>query len=290
VDAPTGREGIVMGLLDLFWIFFLISVLQPVLRQRLVEASRRRMIAQIEQQRGSRLILLVHRQETMSFLGFPVMRFIDVNDAEAVIRAVDLTGPDTPLDLVLHTPGGLALPSLQIARAIDRHKGKVTVHVPHYAMSGGTLIALAADEIVMSPHAVLGPLDPQIGRYPAPSILRVVEQKPIAEIDDETLILADIARKAISQLARAIDGLLRERLGAEAAVRIATALTSGARTHDSPITCDDARELGLPVQDAMPREILLLMNYFPQPVRRVRTVEYLPVPRGKPHRALPSGR
>jgi len=43
----------------------------------------------------------------------------------------------------------------------------VTVFVPHYAMSGGTLIALTADEIVMDPNAVLGPVDPQIGNMPA---------------------------------------------------------------------------------------------------------------------------
>jgi len=241
-----------MGIFDLLWILLLISTLQPVLRQRLVDASRRRMIAEIEQRRGSRVILLVHRQETMSVLGFPVMRFIDVNDAEALIRAIDLAGPDVPLDVVLHTPGGLALPSLQIARAIRRHRGKVTVHVPHYAMSGGTLIALAADEILMSPHAVLGPLDPQLGRYPAPSILRVLEQKPLADIDDETLVLADLARKAIDQLDRAIRELVGERVGPDGAARIAAELTRGARTHDNPITCDEARALGLPVSEALP--------------------------------------
>src|SRR3954454_16160490 len=113
----------------------------------------------------------------MSFLAFPVLRYIDVNDAEEVIRAIHLTDKDVPIDLVLHTPGGLVLASVQIARAIKAHKGKVTVFVPHYAMSGGTLIALAADEIVMDNHAVLGPVDPQLGKYPAASLLKVVKTK-----------------------------------------------------------------------------------------------------------------
>src|SRR6202035_767242 len=99
--------------------------------------------------------------------------------------------------------GGLVVAALQIARAIRNHKAKVTVFVPHYAMSGGTLIALAADEIIMSPHAVLGPVDPQLEQSPAASLLRVIEQKPIAEIDDRTLILADIGRKAIAQVKKA---------------------------------------------------------------------------------------
>ena len=55
-------------------------------------------------------------------------------------------------------------------------------------MSGGTLIALAADEIVMSEYAVLGPVDPQLGEYPAASILKAVAKKPVAETEDKTLI------------------------------------------------------------------------------------------------------
>ena len=73
------------------------------------------------------------------------------------------------------------LAALQIARAIHKHQGKVTAFVPHYAMSGGTLVALAADEIVMSAYAMLGPVDPQLGEYPAASILKAVAKKPVAE-------------------------------------------------------------------------------------------------------------
>ena len=51
-------------------------------------------------------------------------------------------------------------------------------------MSGGTLIALAADEIVIDGNAVLGPIDPQLGEFPAASVLKVVERKPIDKIDD----------------------------------------------------------------------------------------------------------
>src|SRR6266567_2497797 len=189
---------------DVIWFFFLFSALQPVLKQRYLEASRQRLIAKIERERGSRVILLVHRQEQMSFLGFPVYRYIDVNDSEEVLRAIHLTDPTVPLDLVLHTPGGLVLAALQIARAIHKHKGKVTVFVPHYAMSGGSLIALAANEIVMSEYAVLGPVDPQLGQYPGASILRAVAKKPIEKIKDDTLILADQAEKAMSQVCHSV--------------------------------------------------------------------------------------
>src|SRR3989441_11627501 len=87
--------------------------------------------------------------------------------------------PEQPLDLILHTPGGLVLAAEQIAKALVEHKGKVTVFMPHYALSGGTLIALTADEVVMDPNAVIGPVDPQVGGLPAASILEPLElEKP----------------------------------------------------------------------------------------------------------------
>lgn len=269
-----------MGIMDIFWLFFIISALQPVLQRRFLESMRTRKIAQIERQRGTRLILLVHRQETMSLLGFPLMRYIDVNDSEEVLRAIQMTDDEVPLDIVLHTPGGLVLAALQIARAIKAHKGKVTVFVPHYAMSGGTLIALAADEIVMCRHSVLGPIDPQIGQMPAASLLKVVEQKPIAEIDDQTLIMADVGRKAIRQLEAAATELLSKHMKEEVAREVATKLATGTWTHDYPISADEARSLGLPVSTDMPNGILELMTLYPQPVRRQSGgVEYLPIPR-----------
>jgi ClpP class serine protease len=264
-NAVAERQESRMTFNDIFWMFFMFTALQPVLRQRMLEAMRTRKIAQLEGERNSRVILLVHRQETMRFLGFPVARYIDINDSEDVLRAIQMTDDELPLDIVLHTPGGLVLAALQIAWAIREHKGKVTVFVPHYAMSGGTLIALSADEIVMSKHAVLGPIDPQLGQSPAASLLKVVEQKPISEIDDETLIKADVGRKAIAQVKQAATDLLKRKMTEDNAVALAEKLSSGTWTHDYPIMVSTAKELGL----------------YPQPVRQQSGggVEYLPVPR-----------
>src|SRR6267154_35885 len=216
-----------MDLTQIFWLFFMLSALQPTIRQRMLDASRRRAIARIESERGSRVVLLVHRQETMSLLGFPVYRYIDINDSEEVLRAIHLTDPEIPIDLALHTPGGLVLAATQIARAVLKHKGKVTVFVPHYAMSGGTLIALAASEIIMADHAVLGPVDPQLGQSPAASIIKVVREKPIAEIDDQTLIMADQAEKAIAQMRAEVGDLLSNKYPAEKKEELAKLLTGG---------------------------------------------------------------
>lgn len=265
-----------MGMMDLFWIFMALSALEPVIRRRMLDATRMRMLAKIENERNSRVILLVHRQETMGFLGFPVVRYIDINDSQEVLRAIHMTDEDVPLDLVLHTPGGLVLAAVQIARAVRQRKGKVRVIVPHYAMSGGTLIALAADEIIMSRHAVLGPVDPQLGEYPAASLLKVVRDKPISEVDDATLIRADIAEKALRQVRDTVRELLGDRMPSEQADRLAEMLSQGRWTHDYPITASAAKEMGLAVNTEIPDVFLQLMTLYPQPTRQSAAVEYLP--------------
>jgi ClpP class serine protease len=269
-----------MSLIDLLWIFLLLSSLQPVFRQRILEAQRLRAFRRLEQERKSRAIGLIHRQETMSFLGFPVARYIDIEDSERLLRAIQLTDREVPIDLILHTPGGLVLAAAQIAQALRRHEARVTVFVPHYAMSGGTLIALAADEIVMADNAVLGPVDPQLGQSPAASIIKVLDRKPIAEIDDETIIQADMAEKALRQVTRTVRTLIGDRLPEEKATALANLLSAGTWTHDYPITVGEAREMGLNVSTAMPPVIFDLMQLYPQTSQRRPSVEYIPLPYG----------
>jgi ClpP class serine protease len=280
-----------MDLINLFWLFLIISSLQPVFRQKILEAARVRMIREIERLRKSRVIVLIHRQETLSLLGFPIARYIDIQDSENILRAIKLTDPEIPIDLIVHTPGGLVLASEQIAFALCKHKAKVTVIVPHYAMSGGTMIALAADEILMDENAVLGPVDPQIGQHPAASILKVLEQKDINEIDDQTLILADISKKAIRQVEGTLTSILASNMAEKDAKRIAKTLASGKWTHDYPITVAEARALGLNVSTEVPEEVYKLMNLYPQQTQRRPSVEYVPVPYApRPGRPAGDGR
>lgn len=263
---------------NLLWIFLILASLAPLIRQRMLEASRVRLLHQLEQKRSSRVIALIHRQENMTFLGFPMARYIDIQDSEEVLRAIKMTDEQIPLDIILHTPGGLVLASEQIANALAKHPGKVTIFVPHYAMSGGTLLALAADEIVMDENAVLGPVDPQIGQYPAVSILNVLETKDHNKIDDETLILADISRKAIRQVKETIQRIGCCHYTPEQSAKLADALASGQWTHDYPISVDEGRQLGLNISTDIPAEIYQLMNLYPQSGQRRPSVTYIPMP------------
>lgn len=274
-----------MDLGSIVWLLFLLLLVFPVLSHRLLDMRRARALSVLQRKRGTRVIAMIHRQETVGVLGVPFYRFIDIEDSEAVLRAIRLTDDATPIDLVLHTPGGLVLASEQIAYALRRHPAKVTVIVPHYAMSGGTLLALAADEILMDAAAVLGPVDPQIGDMPAASLVRVVERKPLERLDDRTLVMADVAEKAVRHMKQVVRELVTERVGTKDADSLAEELAGGHYTHDDPITVEEARGLGLPVETGLPEEVYELMALFAQAGRRRPSVQYVPLAPQPPSQA-----
>lgn len=261
---------------SLLWLVLLVLALQPLLAGRWFTLQRLRAIRNVEQKHGSRVITMIHRQEKRSLLGMAVSRHIDLEDAQTIIAAIKETPANLPIDLVLHTPGGLVLAAMQIARAVEAHPAKVTVYVPVYAMSGGTLIALAADEIVMGEFSVLGPIDPQIMGLPAASIARVPKIKPVEHVFDLTLVLADVSEKALAQVKKGAVELLTPQMEQEKAEALAEKLAGGQWTHDYALTCEEARVLGLPVRLGMPREILDLMKLYPQPVQK-SSVEFVPI-------------
>ena len=260
----------------LFWIFIAITLLQPLLAARWYVVRRAQAIRAIEKLHGTRVITMIHRQERRSLFGFAISRHIDLEDAQTIIAAIKDTPEDMPIDFVIHTPGGLVLAAMQIARAVEAHKAKVTVYVPVYAMSGGTLIALAADEIVVGEFSVLGPIDPQIAGLPAASIVKARDSKPVDEVFDLTLVLAGMAEKALVQVKQGAVELLTPRMEKSAAEALAAKLAGGQWTQDYALTASEARALGLPVKVGMPPEVMRLMSLYPQPIQR-SGVEYLPI-------------
>jgi ClpP class serine protease len=259
----------------LLLILFAFITLQPFFMGRWLATKRAQAIRAMEKANSSRVITMIHRQEKRSLFGFSVSRHIDLEDAQTIIAAIKETPIERPIDLVLHTPGGLVLAAMQIARAVEAHPAKVTVYVPVYAMSGGTLIALA-DEIVLGEFSVLGPIDPQIAGLPAASIVRARDSKPVEHVFDLTFVLADISEKALAQVKKGAVELLTPRLDQATAEKLASQLAGGHWTHDYALTAHEARDIGLPVKVGMPLEVLELMKLYPQPVER-SGVEFLPI-------------
>ena len=277
-----------MDPLSLLWLFFILASLQPAVQRQTMLLQRRHALNVLSRKREATVITLIHRQESLSLLGFPVVRYIDIDDAEGVLQAIRATPSERPIEIILHTPGGLVLAAQQIAAALADHTAKVTAVVPHYAMSGGTLIALAADEIVLDAHAALGPVDPQLGQYPAASVVAAAERP--GDHEDQTLIMADVARKALAQVEGFTARLLEPHLGAERARETAELMASGIWTHDHPLQPPELRLLGLPVTVGVGDLERALMTLYPQPRGRTPAVEYVPGPPAPtlpPRRELP---
>jgi ClpP class serine protease len=273
-----------MDLGNLFTVLLFGLLVVPVVQRWALASRRARALSALQRALGTRVIAMIHRQETVGLLGVPLYRFIDLEDSEEVLRAIRLTPAETPIDFVLHTPGGLVLAAEQIAYALRRHPAKVTVLVPHYAMSGGTLLALAADEIRMDAAAVLGPVDPQLGDLPAASLVRVAAKKPVERMDDRTLVMVDVAEKAVRHMKQVVRELVLERAGPGEADSLAEELAGGHYTHDDPITVDEARGLKLPIETGLPLEVYSLMGLFPQAGRRRPSVQFVPLPTPPPER------
>ncbi|VVB71513.1 Serine dehydrogenase proteinase [uncultured archaeon] len=282
LEAQTGMDfGSLIN--NLWFILFILLFLIPMAQRNYLQMARKRVLARLGKVRGTQVITLIHRQETISFLGIPLARYIDIDDSERVLRAIRAAQKDVPIDIIMHTPGGLALAATQIAMALKAHPAKKTVIVPHYAMSGGTLIALAADKIIMDPHAALGPVDPQLGdqqgSYPATSLIQVVSKKKVDEIDDKTLIYAEEARKALDQMKALLKKILEGKCGGDKLETIIEEFVSGKYTHDRPFMGDEAKALlGDCVQTDVPEEVYELMDLYRMEAGRSRPgVEYVPL-------------
>jgi ClpP class serine protease len=266
-----------LAAIPVLYILGVVADIRARFRKRERDArERKERLARVQARRKARVIAIIHREEMLPGFPVPLRGFIRQDDAEDVLAAIRATNPNRPLDIILHTPGGVVLHALQIARAIKAHKGKKTVFVPHLAMSGGTLIALAADEIVMSEHAVLGPIDPQIGGAPAASWLKIVKDKPIASVEDETLLLADVSQKVLDQMRRQACELMQGNYSHDGSCAISDLLASGKWSHDYPITVPEAQELGLHVSTAMPADIIDLAALYARSDVRRTSVYYTP--------------
>lgn len=227
-------------------------------------AWRQSIIESLEHERGTKVITMIHKKELWTRPG--EAEEIGIEDTTKVLLEFRKTPIDKPVDLILHTPGGFAVAAQMMAMAIKFHRGKVTVMVPFYAFSGGSMMSLAADEIRMEKYSVLGPVDPQVptpdGMYPAGSLAALVKMKPIQNITDRMVILADAGNLEIENAKSFVMWLLDGKMPKDQAERVADFLSRGVMTHGTPITLDVARMLGLNVVEGVPEKVYELFKTF----------------------------
>ncbi|MGA7676070.1 MAG: hypothetical protein WCA78_13625 [Rhizomicrobium sp.] len=176
-----------------------------------------------------------HREELTAREAFEVL---------AEIRAVD---KNAPLNIVLHTPGGMRLAGEMIANAL-KDRANTTAYVPYCAMSAGTMIALATEKVVMGRHASLGPIDTQLVGFPMDSYARLLKEKPVQHISDIWLMLSYLAEKDLKNAKqRACDLLNRKHFQNPDACSLTDFLVSGDMPHSERIGRDRAAEFGVNV-------------------------------------------
>ncbi len=252
-----------MGTIDLITILFFLFILYPLARDFFVKQSITGLIKKLSQKRNSRVITLIHTKGAAGLFGLISSDYINIDNAEEIVRIIRETPKNKPIDLILHTSGGLVLASRQIAAALAGHPAKVTAIIPHYAMSAGTSLAFACDEILMDKNAVLGRVDPQIFGIPAVSITRVMQEKTMVSVDDKTVVLADISQKALRQVEEFTRELLKTSgYSDETVSSIIDVFLMSELTHDFPVTFGQAQKLGLNVSSDVPEDAYKILGIY----------------------------
>lgn len=227
-------------------------------------AWRQKIIEGLERERGTKVITMIHKKELWTEPGEDPE--IGIEDTVKVLMEIQKTPPNKPIDMIIHTPGGYAVAAQMMAMAIKFHPAKVTVMIPFYAMSGGSLMSLAAGEIRMEKYSVLGPVDPQIptpgGMHPAGALATLMKTKPIQTISDKMVILAESGNLEVENAKAFVMWLLEGKMDEQQAERVADFLARGYMSHATPITLDVARTLGLNVVEGVPDKVYELFKTF----------------------------
>jgi len=200
-------------------------------------------------------------------------QYLSTREAFEILAEIRSAGSDTPIDIILHTPGGEAF-ACELIASVLKDRPNTTSYVPYCAMSAGTIIALATEKVVMGRYAVLGPIDTQYGPFPAESLKRLVKEKPIQNIEDFTVLLSYLAEKEVRNAKqRACDLLNKKHFGSDDACALTDFLVSGDLPHSEQINRDRAVQLGVNIakEDCPPpvyqmvESRLALLNASPGP-------------------------
>ena len=216
-------------------------------------ARRAQIIREIEEERGTKVITLIHRKEPWGTEG-PV-----IEESERILQQIRETPADKPIDLILHTTGASTFAAHMIAMALYFRKSKVTVIIPFYALSNGTLLALAGDEILMEKYSILGTVEPHFGGMPAAPVMSLTTRIPAEMVSDFMILLADRARMETEHTREFLRWLLKKQMNDEQAEQVTDFLVKGGVTVSTPITLDVVRAMGLKV-NAVPEKVYQLFG------------------------------
>ena len=196
---------------------------------------RQLLISDIEQETGRSLVVYFASADAG----------INHQDAEDLYEVMEAIEKNKGIDLYLQTRGGSVDATEKIIRFLRGRFGNYRVIVPNWAKSGGTLIALAAERIIMGTMSELGPIDPQYfdPKYGAVACELLENAKEIPSyIQKQMALTVD----GVKELAKEF---LKERVKEEEIDKVVNQLSSvhSYGSHAAVIDFHEAKEIGLPV-------------------------------------------
>lgn len=199
------------------------------------------------------------------------------------ILSLDSTNRERPIALFLYSRGGRLEAPWKIVTMIRSYRNSFYVIVPYRAYSAATLLAMGADRIIMTRKAELGPIDPSLqlsGHGLEPPVKLVLNELGVEDVagyirflrervgltDQEPLsrlvqvlaqeltpaLLGNIERiySHIRLVANKLLSLHRPPFDQQHIARVIEALTEKTYLHGHGIGRNEAREIGLDIDDA----------------------------------------
>jgi len=128
--------------------------------------SRIELMKRIERERNSGVICYITGDRESRVPGINLKTQIGEDVIPVLFRYLELMGKKDNIDLFLYTRGGDMVVPIRIVKLIRNYCKKFSILIPYRAHSAGTLIALGADEIIMTKLGELTPVDPTAERHP----------------------------------------------------------------------------------------------------------------------------
>jgi len=201
------------------------------------------------------LIAIIHKERSGFFSASS--GYIDNKTLMRVAEAMEDIG-DEPFDLLLHTGGGDVFASIRISELLRNHNGEIRAIIPHYSMSGGSLLALSCDKILMQKNACLGPIDAQVGDFwsgvrSSRAWAKIVDLKG-TESNDSSIGNSFVGK----QVTETIKKILITKINKKAADE----LTNGEREHIYPYNPKELGKLGIDtLETKMPFSSKVIKNF-----------------------------
>jgi len=156
-----------------------------------------------------------------------------------------------PFDLILHTPGGEVFAAMFISRMLKQYPGHIRTIVPMVCMSGGTLLALSTDELIMAPTSCLGPCDPQLGgifRYGSSKSWNKILKFKGKKADDASISLAYTGKQYTKSIHDHLMNVVDFGLAPKAKKTFVDFITSGDVEHAYALTPVELTKFGFKIR------------------------------------------